>query len=156
METPWFSAIPRSANRDLIDRFVARSWRRPAIPCFSRSMASRTVWKAVSSARPAFGACPAPPQSYETPAPEMAQDLTDSLFRSFDGALREMGLVIRASEAHENIAEAFLAGRGYDRHLMAARRGLLRARAKCLRWRGNPDRLARYVEAPTKLGQCLA
>jgi cytochrome b pre-mRNA-processing protein 3 len=85
----------------------------------------------------------------DPPAPEIAQDLTDVIFRSFEIALREMGVGdISVPKRMKSVAGAFL-GRAtaYD---MALRRGTPALKASLARnvydGRKNPDRLARYVE----------
>jgi cytochrome b pre-mRNA-processing protein 3 len=85
----------------------------------------------------------------DPPAPEIAQDLTDAIFRSFEIALREMGVGdISVPKRMKSVAGAFL-GRAaaYD---MALRRGTPALKASLARnvydGRKNPDRLARYVE----------
>jgi cytochrome b pre-mRNA-processing protein 3 len=85
----------------------------------------------------------------DPPAPEIAQDLTDAIFRSFEIALREMGVGdISVPKQMKIIAGAFL-GRAaaYD---MALRGGAPALKAALARnvydGRKNPDRLARYVE----------
>jgi cytochrome b pre-mRNA-processing protein 3 len=85
----------------------------------------------------------------DPPAPEIAQDLTDAIFRSFEIALREMGVGdISVPKRMKTIAGAFL-GRAaaYD---MALREGAPVLKAALARnvYDGckNPDRLARYVE----------
>ena len=84
------------------------------------------------------------------PAPQVAQDLTDSLFRSFDSALRETGIGdTRLAKRMRSLAEAFL-GRAaaYDLALDSGVPGLAAALARNVYdGRGNPERLARYVEA---------
>jgi cytochrome b pre-mRNA-processing protein 3 len=85
----------------------------------------------------------------DPPAPELAQDLTDAIFRSFEIALREMGVGdISVPKRMKTIAGAF-SGRAaaYD---IALRRGTPALKASLARnvYDGgkNPDRLARYVE----------
>lgn len=84
------------------------------------------------------------------PAPEIAQDLADALFRSFEIALREAGVGdISVPKRMKTIAEAFL-GRGaaYD---IALREGTLALAATLARnayaGQGDAGRLSRYVEA---------
>ncbi len=83
------------------------------------------------------------------PAPEIAQDLTDAIFRSFEIALREMGVGDISVPKHmKTIAAAFLGRAGaYDRALRGGAPGLNAALARNV-YGGhkNPDRLARYVE----------
>jgi cytochrome b pre-mRNA-processing protein 3 len=90
------------------------------------------------------------------PAPEIAQDLADAHFRSFEVALREAGVGdIAVPKRMKTIAEAFL-GRGvaYDLALRDGTPALAAALARNVyAGRGNPDRLARYVVA---VNQALA
>jgi cytochrome b pre-mRNA-processing protein 3 len=83
------------------------------------------------------------------PAPEIAEDLTDAIFRSFEIALREMGVGDISVPKHmKTIAGAFLGRAGaYDRALRGGAPGLNAALARNV-YDGhkNPDRLARYVE----------
>ena len=82
--------------------------------------------------------------------PEIAQDLTDTLFRHFDAALREIGVGdISVPKRMKGLAAAFL-GRAsaYDRALSQDHSALCAALARNVyAGRGNADRLARYVEA---------
>jgi cytochrome b pre-mRNA-processing protein 3 len=84
------------------------------------------------------------------PAPEIAQDLTDAIFRAFEVALREVGVSdISVPKRMKTIAGAFLGRAGaYDRALRGGAPGLNAALARNV-YDGhkNPDRLARYVEA---------
>jgi cytochrome b pre-mRNA-processing protein 3 len=83
------------------------------------------------------------------PAPEIAQDLTDAIFRSFEIALREMGVGdISVPKQMNTIAEAFFGRAGaYDRALRGGAPGLNEALARNVYdGRKNPDRLARYVD----------
>jgi len=84
------------------------------------------------------------------PAPDIAQDLADALFRHFEMALREMGVGdISVPKRMKALAEAFV-GRGvaYDLALRGAGSGLPAALARNVYAdRGNPHRLARYVLA---------
>ncbi|WOJ89467.1 ubiquinol-cytochrome C chaperone family protein [Methylocapsa polymorpha] len=84
------------------------------------------------------------------PAPEMAQDLVDALFRHFEMALREMGVGdIAVPKRMKSFAEAFV-GRGaaYDLALSKGETALAAALARNVYAdRANPDRLARYVGA---------
>ena len=86
----------------------------------------------------------------DPPAPEIAQDLTDALFRSFEIALREMGVGdISVPKQMRTIAGAFL-GRAaaYDLALRGGAPALKAALARNVYdGRKNPDRLARYVDA---------
>jgi cytochrome b pre-mRNA-processing protein 3 len=85
------------------------------------------------------------------PAPEMAQDLTDAIFLSFDTALREMGVGDMGTRMR-TIAEAFR-GRAtaYDLALSGGTPQLTAALARNVYdGHGNPERLARYVEAASQ------
>ncbi|MGH6812432.1 MAG: ubiquinol-cytochrome C chaperone family protein [Methylocella sp.] len=86
----------------------------------------------------------------DPPAPEIAQDLTDAIFRSFEIALREMGIGdISVPKQMKTISGAFF-GRAwaYDLALRGGAPGLNAAIARNVYdGRKNPDRLARYVEA---------
>jgi cytochrome b pre-mRNA-processing protein 3 len=86
----------------------------------------------------------------EAPAPEIAEDLTDAIFRSIDAALREAGVGDISVPRHmKNFARAFF-GRAaaYDRALGCETIALEAALARNVYdGRGNPDRLARYVKA---------
>jgi cytochrome b pre-mRNA-processing protein 3 len=85
----------------------------------------------------------------DPPAPEIARDLTDAIFRSFEIALREMGVGdISVPKRMKTIAGAFL-GRAsaYDMALRGDAPALKAALARNVYdGRKNPDRLARYVE----------
>ena len=89
----------------------------------------------------------------DPPAPEIARDLTDAIFRSFEIALREMGVGdISVPKRMKTIAGAFL-GRAaaYDRALRGGAPALKAALARnVFDGRGNPERLARYVEAASQ------
>ena len=85
----------------------------------------------------------------DPPAPDIAQDLTDAIFRSFEIALREMGVGdISVPKRMKTIAGAF-SGRAAAYNI-ALRRGTPALKASLARnvYDGgkNPDRLARYVE----------
>ena len=85
----------------------------------------------------------------DPPAPEIAQELTDATFRSFEIALREMGVGDISVPKHmKTIAGAFF-GRAwaYDRALRGGAPLLNAALARNVYdGRKNPERLARYVE----------
>jgi cytochrome b pre-mRNA-processing protein 3 len=85
----------------------------------------------------------------DQPAPEIAQDLTDAIFRSFEIALREMGVGdISVPKQMRTIAGAFF-GRAaaYDLALGGGAPALKAALARNVYdGRKNPDRLARYVD----------
>ena len=84
----------------------------------------------------------------DPPAPDIAQDLTDAIFRSFETALREMGVGdISVPKRMKTIAGAFL-GRAaaYDMALRGRAPALEAALARNVYdGRKNPGRLARYV-----------
>lgn len=83
------------------------------------------------------------------PAPEIAQDLTDTLFRHFDIALREMGIGdTSVPKRMRRLAEAFLGRCGaYDTALRGGSPALLAALARNVyAGTGDPSRLAHYVE----------
>jgi cytochrome b pre-mRNA-processing protein 3 len=84
------------------------------------------------------------------PAPEIAQDLTDILFRHFDMALRELGVGdTSVPRQMRHLAEAFL-GRcaAYDAALRAGTEALEAALARNVyAAAGDPRRLAHYVVA---------
>jgi cytochrome b pre-mRNA-processing protein 3 len=85
----------------------------------------------------------------DPPASEIAEDLTDAIFRSFEMALRDMGIGdISVPKQMNTIAGAFF-GRAaaYDRALRGGAPALKAALARNVyNGRKNPDRLARYVE----------
>lgn len=71
-------------------------------------------------------------ESLPAPGPEVAQDLTDTLFRHFDIALREIGVAdTRVPKEMKALAEAFR-GRGmaYDAALREGRLALVEALAR--------------------------
>jgi cytochrome b pre-mRNA-processing protein 3 len=84
------------------------------------------------------------------PAPDVAQDLANAVFRHFEAALREMGVGdVSIPKRMKTIAEAFL-GRSaaYDRALRAGEPALATALARNVYAdRTDARRLARYVEA---------
>jgi cytochrome b pre-mRNA-processing protein 3 len=84
-----------------------------------------------------------------SPGPEIAQDLTDSLFRFLDSAVRETGVGDSGLRKRmRSIAEAFL-GRAaaYDKALNSGMKEIAATLARNVYdGRGDPDRLARYVE----------
>lgn len=85
-----------------------------------------------------------------SPAPEIAQDLIDTLFRHFDIALRELGVGdTSVPKRMRHLAEAFL-GRcqAYDAALRAGHETLAAALARNVyAGAGDARRLAHYVEA---------
>jgi cytochrome b pre-mRNA-processing protein 3 len=86
----------------------------------------------------------------QSPAPELAQELVDAMFRHFEIALREMGVGdIAVPKRMKTLAEAFV-GRGaaYDLALDQGEGALAAALARNVYANcANPDRLTRYVEA---------
>ncbi|MGH6841384.1 MAG: ubiquinol-cytochrome C chaperone family protein [Methylocella sp.] len=90
----------------------------------------------------------------DPPAAEIAQDLTDAIFRSFEIALREMGVGdISVPKEMKIIARAFFGrARAYDRALNGGTPELVAAIARNVYdGREDPDRLARYVETADKI-----
>lgn len=91
------------------------------------------------------------------PAPELAQDLTDMVFRHFDVALRELGVGDTSVPKHMcRLAEAFL-GRcaAYDAAQRAGSEALLAALARNVyAGAGDARRLAHYVEAADRALAC--
>ena len=116
-----FRLFRRSANRDLIDRLrgeIVAAARDPVLFTeygIEDSLEGRFEVLALHSALVLRHL-----NRMKPPAPEMAQDLTDSLFRSFDGALREMGIGdTGVPKRMRTIAEAFLGRAGaYDLSLI--------------------------------------
>lgn len=84
------------------------------------------------------------------PAPDIAQDLTDTLFRHLDRALRELGIGdTSVPKRMRRLAEAFL-GRSvaYDAALRAGPEALAAALSRNVyAGEGRSDRLAHYVAA---------
>jgi cytochrome b pre-mRNA-processing protein 3 len=89
-------------------------------------------------------------EQMDPPAPEIAQDLTDAIFHSFDRAMREAGVGdISVPKQIKALARAFL-GRAdaYDRALRSGAAALESALSRNVyEGRGDPARLARYVKA---------
>ncbi|HLH10360.1 MAG TPA: ubiquinol-cytochrome C chaperone family protein [Methylovirgula sp.] len=84
------------------------------------------------------------------PAPEIAQDLTDELFRHFDIALREMGVGdMSVPKRMKKFAEAFLGrAKAYHEALNAGPAALAAALSRNVyAGQGGAERLARYVQA---------
>ena len=146
-----FRLFRRSANRDLIDRL------RGEIVAAARDPVLFTEYGIEDSLEGRFEALALHAalvlrrlNRMTPPAPEMAQDLTDALFCSFDAALRERGVGdTGVPKRMRTIAEAFLGRAGaYDRALNSGTPELAAALTRNIYdGRGNPDRLARYVEA---------
>ncbi|MGA7385704.1 MAG: ubiquinol-cytochrome C chaperone family protein [Methylocella sp.] len=144
----------RSANRQLIDRLsgeIVAAARDPVLfteYCIEDSLEGRfeaVTLHAVLVLRRL--------NRMDPPAPEIAQDLTDAIFRSFEIALREMGVGdISVPKQMKTIAGAFL-GRAaaYERALCGGPPDLTAALARNVydgRYDGrkHPKRLARYAE----------
>jgi cytochrome b pre-mRNA-processing protein 3 len=86
----------------------------------------------------------------QAPGPEIAQDLTDALFRHFDAALREMGVAdISVPKQMKTLAEAFLGrSNAYHQALGEGHGALCAALARNVyAGRREAERLACYVEA---------
>jgi len=84
------------------------------------------------------------------PGPEMAQDLSDSIFRSLDAALRERGVGDLSVPRHMKAFAAAFLGRAaaYHRALGGDDGSLAAAlRRNVYAGGGSPDRLAIYVRA---------
>jgi cytochrome b pre-mRNA-processing protein 3 len=145
-----FRLFRRSANHDLIDRLrgeIVAAARDPALYAdygieddLEGRFETLTLHAALVLRR--LNRMP-------SPGPEIAQDLTDSLFRFLDGAVRETGVGDSGLRKRmRSIAEAFL-GRAaaYDKALNSGRKEIAAALARNVYdGRGDPDRLARYVE----------
>jgi len=146
-----FRLFRRSANRQLIDRLSGK------IVAAARDPVLFTEYGIEDSLEGRFEAVTLHAvlvlrrlNCMEPPAPEIAQDLTDAIFRSFEIALREMGVGdISVPKRMKTIAGAFL-GRAaaYDMALRGGTPDLTAALARNV-YGGhkNPDRLVRYVEA---------
>src|ERR1700730_7252787 len=146
-----FRLFRRSVNRAVIDRLsgeIVAAARQPALFAeygIEDSIDGRFEALALHAALVLRRLNRMPP-----PGPEMAQDLADSIFRSFDATLRERGVGVLSVPRHmKTFAAAFL-GRAaaYD---LALKGGVQVLSATLLRnvyeGKGNPDRLARYVTA---------
>jgi len=149
-----FRLFRRSANRDLIDRL------RGEIVAAARDPVLFTEYGIEDSLQGRFEALALHAalilrqlNRSKPPAPEMAQDLTDAIFLSFDTALREMGVGDTGLRTRmRTIAEAFR-GRAtaYDLALSGGTPQLTAALARNVYdGHGNPERLARYVEAASQ------
>ncbi len=82
------------------------------------------------------------------PGPEMAQDLTDSIFRSCDAALRERGVGDLSVPGHMKTLAAAFSGRAaaYDKAFGGGGATLAAALLRNVYdGQGDPERLARYV-----------
>ncbi len=144
-----FQLFRRSANRQLIDRLSGE------IVTAARDPVLFTEYGIEDSLEGRFEAVTLHAvlvlrrlNRMDPPAPEIAQDLADAIFRSFEIALREMGVGdIGVPKQMKTIAGAFF-GRGgaYDYALRGGAPGLNAALARNVYdGRRNPDRLARYV-----------
>jgi cytochrome b pre-mRNA-processing protein 3 len=142
---------PTTANRALIDRLsgeIVAAARRPALFIeygIEDSVNGRFEALTLHAALALRRLNRLPP-----PGPEVAQDLTDAIFRSFDAGLRERGVGdLRVPRQMKTFAAAFL-GRAaaYDQALNGAAQRLPAALLRNVyAGHGNPDRLARYVKA---------
>jgi cytochrome b pre-mRNA-processing protein 3 len=143
-----FNLFRRSANRALIDRLsgeIVAAARRPAL------FTEYGVEDSVNGRFEALTLLAAlvlhrlPP-----PGPEMAQDLTDAIFRSFDAALRESGVGdLSVPRQMKTFAAAFLGRAAAYNHALDGDAQELSAALfrNVYEGQGNPDRLARYVKA---------
>jgi cytochrome b pre-mRNA-processing protein 3 len=146
-----FSLFRPSANRALIDRLsgeIVAAARRPALFTeygIEDSLNGRFEALTLHAALALRRLNRLPP-----PGPEMAQDLTDAIFRSFDAGVRERGIGdLSVPRQMKTLAAAFL-GRAaaYDQALKGDPQGLPAVlRRNVYEGHGNPDRLARYVKA---------
>jgi cytochrome b pre-mRNA-processing protein 3 len=145
-----FRFFRRSANRQLIDRLSGE------IVAAARNPVLFTEYGIDDSLEGRFEAVTLHAvlvlrrlNRMDPPAPEIAQDLTDAIFRSFEIALRETGVGdISVPKEMKIIAGAFFGRAGaYDLALNGGAPGLVAAIARNVYdGRKNPDRLARYVE----------
>jgi cytochrome b pre-mRNA-processing protein 3 len=146
-----FQRFWRSANRQLIDRLSGE------IVAAARDPVLFTEYGIEDSMEGRFEAVTLHAvlvlrrlNRMDPPAPEIAQDLTDAIFHSFEIALREMGVGdISVPKQMKTFAGAFFGRAGaYDRALRGGAPGLNAALARNVyNGRKNPDRLARYVVA---------
>jgi cytochrome b pre-mRNA-processing protein 3 len=146
-----FSLFRPTPNRALIDRLsgeIVAAARRPALFTeygIEDSVNGRFEALTLHAALALHRLNRLPP-----PGPEMAQDLADAIFRSFDAALRERGAGdLSVPRQMKTFAAAFL-GRAaaYDQALKGDPQGLSAAlRRNVYGGHGDPDRLARYVKA---------
>jgi cytochrome b pre-mRNA-processing protein 3 len=146
-----FRLFRRSADRELIDRLhgeIMAAARHPAL--FTAYAINDDVDGRFETVALHAALLLRRLDNMAPPALELAQDLTDALFRSFDIALREAGVGdISVPRRMKTIARAFL-GRAdaYDRALRNGTPALEAALSRNVyNSRGNPARLARYVEA---------
>lgn len=87
---------------------------------------------------------------FPQPGPEIAQDLTDAVFRHFDAAFREMGMGdLSVPKRMKTLAEAFLGrAKAYHEALGAGHSALCAALSRNIyAGKHEAERLARYVEA---------
>jgi cytochrome b pre-mRNA-processing protein 3 len=146
-----FGFLRRSANRKLIDRLhgeIVAAARDPVLftdygieDTFEGRFDSVTLHATLVLRR--LRLLPAP-------APEIAQELTDALFRHFDIALREMGVGdVSIPKRMKTLAEAFLGrSKAYDEALRQDGAAIEAALSRNIyASRRGARRLARYVEA---------
>ncbi|HUI22611.1 MAG TPA: ubiquinol-cytochrome C chaperone family protein [Methylocella sp.] len=146
-----FQLFPRKSNRDLIDRL------RGEIVAAARDPILFTEYGVEDSLEGRFETLVLHSalvlrhlNRMKPPAPEMAQELIDAIFRSFDDALRERGVGdTSVPKRMQTIAEAFLGrAEAYDRALQGGMPELSAALARNVyEGRRSADRLARYVLA---------
>jgi cytochrome b pre-mRNA-processing protein 3 len=146
-----FRYLRRSANRKLIDRLhgeiVAAARNRDLFTGFGIADTFEGRFEAVTLhavlVLRRLNALP-------PPAPEIAQDLADTVFRHFDLALRDLGVSdTSVPKKMKVLAEAFFGRAGaYDRALRNSGAELGESLLRNVyAGRGDPGRLARYVMA---------
>lgn len=147
----FFSLFRRAANRRLIDRLHGE------IVAASRNSVLFTDYAIEDTFEGRFEAVTLHAalvlrrlNAMPRPAPELAQELADAVFRHFEMALREMGVSdIAVPKRMKTLAEAFV-GRGaaYELALTKGESALAAALGRNVYAnRANPDRLMRYVKA---------
>lgn len=146
--------LQRSPNRELIDRLsgeIVAAARQPALFAgygIEDSVEGRFEALTLHAFLVLSRLKQMPP-----PAPAIAQDLTDSLFRGFDAAMRENGVGDMSVPKHMKTLAAAFSGRAaaYERALQNGTVSLAAALSRNVYGgRGESDkiaRLARYVEA---------
>jgi cytochrome b pre-mRNA-processing protein 3 len=146
-----FNLFRRSANRALIDRLsgeIVAAARRPAL--FTEYGVEDSVNGRFEALTLLAALILRRLNRLPPPGPEMAQDLTDAIFRSFDAALRESGVGdLSVPRQMKTLAAAFLGRAAAYNHALngdaqALSAALLR---NVYEGQGNPDRLARCVKA---------